>query len=115
MGVCSAVREMALAIDATFGGDDPRVRSAAQALASMPDWAEQQRLDLWEKHVQEVISVEEPNSLPMSLIEGVFEFGRFNLYGAFQPEQTADEFRRLMVRLSSLGLALDERQVVSDW
>jgi hypothetical protein len=38
MGVCSAVREMAVLIDVAFGGDDPRLRSAAQAVASMPDW-----------------------------------------------------------------------------
>jgi hypothetical protein len=38
MGVCSAVRELALAIDTTFGGDDPRVRSDAQVVGSFPTW-----------------------------------------------------------------------------
>jgi hypothetical protein len=94
MGVCSALREAALAIDAAFGDDDPRVRPAAQALASMPDWLEQRRLDGWETHVQEVVPDTADQSLPMSLPNEVFEFGRFNLYCAFQAEETAREFRK---------------------
>jgi hypothetical protein len=114
MGVCSVVREAALAIDAAFGGDDARVKSATQALASMPHWSEQRRLDLWEEQVQEVVPVADQSSLPMRLVEEVFEFGRFNLYGAFQAE-TAQEFRRLVVRLSQHGVVLNEHQDVSEW
>ena len=91
MGVCSVVREAALAIDAAFGGDDPRVKSATQALASMPHWSEQRRLDLWEEHVEEVVPV------------------------ANQAEETAQEFRRLVVRLSQHGVMLNEHQDVSEW
>ena len=115
MGVCSVVREAALAIDAAFGDDDPRVRSATQALASMPDWLEQRRLDLWEEHVQDVLPATDQSSLPMRLVEEVFEFGRFNLYGAFQAERTAQEFSRLVVQLSEHGVELDEHQHVSEW
>jgi hypothetical protein len=115
MGVCSAVREAALAIDAAFGDDDPRVRPAAHALASMPDWLKQRRLDLWEAHFQELVPVTTDQSLPMSLLDEVFEFGRFNLYGAFQAEKTVKEFRKLVVRLSEYGVTLDEQQSVSEW
>jgi hypothetical protein len=115
MGVCSVVREAALAIDGAFGGNDPRVRSATQALASMPYWSEQRRLDLWEEQVDEVVLVSDQSSLPMRLVEEVYEFGRFNLYGAFQAEETAQEFRRLAVRLSQHGIMLNEHHDVSDW
>jgi hypothetical protein len=115
MGVCSAVCEAALAIDAAFGDDDPRVRPAAHALASMPDWLEQRRLDEWEAHVHEVVPVTTDQGLPMSLLNEVFEFGRFNLYGAFQAEKTVNEFRKLIVRLSEHGVTLDEHQSVSGW
>jgi len=112
MGVRSAVREAALAIDAAFGHDDPRVRPAANALASMPDW---RLLDEWEAHVQDVFPASAVQSLPMSLLDEVFEFGRFNLYAAFQAEETAKEFRKLIVRLSEHGVTLDEHQSVSEW
>jgi hypothetical protein len=115
MGVCSAVRAAALAIDAAFGDDDPRVRPPAHALASMPDWLEQRRLDKWEAHVEEVVSVTTDQSLPMSLLDEVFEFGWFNLYAAFQAENTAKEFRELIVRLSEHAVTLDEHQSVSEW
>jgi hypothetical protein len=115
MGVCSAVREMALAIDAAFGRDDPRVGSVVQALESMPSWFEQRRLDQWEEEVTGVLPAEDQSSLPISLLVAVFEFGRFNLYGAFQPEKTSAEFRTLTARLSKLGLVLDDHQSVSDW
>lgn len=115
MGVCSAVREAALAIDAAFADDDPRVRPAAQALASMPYWSEQRRLDKWEAQVQEVVPVTMDQSPAMSLLDEVFEFGRFNLYAAFQAEETAEEFRKLIVRLSEQGLMVNEYQSVSEW
>jgi ABC-type cobalamin transport system ATPase subunit len=115
MGVCSVVREAALAIDAAFGGDDPRVRSAAQSVASMPHWSEQRRLDLWEEHVEEVVQVTDQSSLAMRLLEEVCEFGRFNLYGAFRAEETAQEFRRLAARLSQHGVMLTEHDDVSEW
>lgn len=115
MGVCSAVREAALAIDAAFGDDDPRVRPAAQAVASMPDWLKQRRLDLWEAHVQEVFPVTTERGTPMSLLDEVFEFGRFNLYTAFQADKTANVFRKLIVQLSEHGLMVDEHQSVSEW
>ena len=115
MGVCSVVREAALAIDAAFGGDDPQVRSATQALASMPHWSEQRRLDLWEEHVEEVVPVTDQSSRPMRLVEEVFEFGRFNLYGAFQAEETAQAFRRLVVRLSQHGVMFNGHQDVWEW
>jgi hypothetical protein len=51
----------------------------------------------------------------MRLVEEVFEFGRFNVYGAFQAEETAHEFRRLVVRLSQHGVVLNEHQDVSEW
>jgi len=112
MGVRSAVRQAALAIDAAFGDDDPRVRPAAHALASMPDW---RLLDEWEAYVQDVFPVTADQSLPMSLLDEVFEFGRFNLYAAFQAGETAKEFRKLIVRLSEHGVTLDEHQSVSEW
>jgi len=51
----------------------------------------------------------------MSLLDEVFEFGRFNLYAAFQAGETAKEFRKLIVRLSEHGVTLDEHQSVSEW
>lgn len=55
MGVCLAVRELALAVDAAYG-EDPKIRAIAVALASMPSWHEQRRLDLWESNVQDAFA-----------------------------------------------------------
>lgn len=114
MGVCAAVRGMALAIDAAFAESDARVTPAAEAVASMPEWLTKGRLDLWEKRVEQVLSEQHPDGSPLRLLDEVFEFGRFNLYGAFQAKETAEQFRRLIDRLSRHGLVLDEH-AVSDW
>jgi len=115
MGVCAAVREAALAINAAFADHDLASRPAARELASITDWFEQRRLDEWEARVQVVLPVTSDQSLPISLLNEVFEFGRFNLCGAFQAEKTAEEFRKLIVRLSEHGLMIDEHQSVSEW
>jgi hypothetical protein len=81
----------------------------------MPDWLEQRRLDACEAHVQEVVSVTTEQSPPMSVLNEVFEFGRLNLYAAFQAQKTANEFGTLIVRLSEHGLMVDEHQSVSAW
>jgi hypothetical protein len=99
---------------AAFRDQDARVGSGAQAVASMPNWSEQRRLDLWEEHCQQVIPDGDQGSFPMGLVVAVIEFSRFNLYGAFDNEKTAEEFRRLITRFAAHGLVLDEHQSVSD-
>lgn len=113
MGVCTAVRDMSSAIDAAFGADDPQVRSTARALATMPYWLERGRLDLWEQHVQECRVDEVLESPPLTLLDEVFEFGRYNLYAAFNPEETAREFTRLRLLLSRSGIAIDQQDVAT--
>lgn len=114
MGVCAAVREMALTIEGAFASSDATVTPAAQAIASMPTWLQLGRLDSWEERVHSVLPAETLHG-PMALLAEVFEFGRLNLYGAFQPDETAEEFRRLVKRLAQQGLVLPEHHTVSGW
>lgn len=80
----------------------------------MPDWLEIGRLDVWEEHVQGILPAGDLQG-PVALLNDVFEFGRLNLYCAFQPENTAREFRRLVARLAQQGLAVDEKHPVANW
>lgn len=114
MGVCVAVRELALAVDAAYG-DDPEVRSIALALASMPSWMQQRRLDLWESHVQDVFAKADVATVPMSLLEAIFDLGAFNLYGTFDADGTARNLRSVMDLCAHHGLEVDSAQSVSDW
>jgi hypothetical protein len=81
----------------------------------MPDWSETGRLDLWEEHFQEVVPDGDQDSVPMRLVEQVFEFGRFNLHAAFDADRTAAEFGALATRFAEHGLLIDQHQSVSEW
>ncbi len=109
-----AVRELALAVDAAYG-DDPQVRAIAVALASMPSWHEQRRLDLWENHVQDDFADAALTTVPISVLEAIFAFGAFNLYGRFDAGQTARNLRSVAKLCTSHGLKVNAAQSVSTW
>lgn len=115
MGVCLAVGELALAVDAAYG-DDPQVRSIALALASMPSWLKHRRLDLWESRVQDAFADADIAAVPMSLLEAIFDFGAFNLYGKFDADQTARNLLRSVMELCTHhGSKVSAAQSVSIW
>ena len=114
MGVCPAVRDRTLAIDAAFGRDDPPVGSVVQASRPCPAGSAAATRSVGGGG-HSVLPNEVQHSLPISLLVAVFEFGRLNLYGAFQPETTSAEFRTLTARLCNLGLVLNDRQSGSEW
>lgn len=114
MSVCEAVRELALAVDAAYG-DDPEVRSIALALASMPSWLQHRRLDLWESHVQDAFAEADMATVPMSLLEAIFDFGTFNLYTKFDADGTARNLRSVIDLCAHHGLKVGVAQLVSIW
>lgn len=53
MGVCAAGRDVANAIDGAFGANDHAAEIDGTRLATMPNWLQCGRLDLWEQQAQE--------------------------------------------------------------
>jgi hypothetical protein len=113
MGVSVAVREMANAVAATF--DDPTVRSVASVLAEMPDWSQQRRLDVWEQRSQDALANVDTRAVPMNLLDEIFEFGAFNLYGAFDVAATTRNYRQLIETLSRHSVAVSGAQSVTSF
>jgi len=83
----------------------------------MPEWCRQNRLDLWETGVQQSTwphrSAE--NEVLCDLLDAVFAFGQYNLYGAFNPSGTQLEYDNLVVLLSNHGLLLEEHSFITEW
>jgi hypothetical protein len=113
MGVSVAVREMANAVAAMF--DDPTVRSVASVLAEMPDWSQQRHLDVWEQRSQDALANVDTKEVPMNLLDEIFEFGAFNLYGAFDVAGTTRNYRQLIETLSKHSVAVSGAQSVTSF
>ncbi|MEM1115053.1 MAG: hypothetical protein AAF845_17315 [Bacteroidota bacterium] len=75
----------------------------------MPDHEEAGDLSVWEAEYQNAVSATVEPTTAETLFDEVFDFGRVNLYGAFDAERTVREFEHVKTHLQSLGVALDER------
>ena len=81
----------------------------------MPEWMRRGQLDLWEQHVQDALTGQDRGGLPVRLLDEVFEFGRYNLYTAFNAKETTQEFTRVATLLSQSGVAIQGSQSVTAW
>jgi len=117
MGVCDIVRESSLVIEAAYSDQCPDVVPLTQALASMPELYRQNRLDLWEKAVQQSTWPDRSaeNEALCDLLDAVFAFGQYNLYGAFIPSRTKIEYDNLVALFSHHGLLLAKRPFIVQW
>lgn len=115
MGVAHVVAELAEAIAAKVP------LTAHQALLvyllrAMPLYVAVARLDAWESVILEAVTLREPEQVPVTgLIDSVFEFGRHNLYTAFDVAGTRREFAILSSHFAMAGLPVPQSPDLSDW
>lgn len=85
---------------------DPEQLVCLDAIATMPAWKTQRQLDEWENLCIDALSNFEDASLKSYdakhasltlLLDEVLEFGRFNLYSAYQQLQTEREYEKLLL------------------
>ena len=81
---------------------DPALLAYVNAIASMPEWVERRRLDLWES---EVTAREAKGASALhALARGVFELGAFNMYAAIEEAETAKLFEELRAAFAAAGV-----------
>lgn len=108
MGVQDAVARLAEAVEDSGLCATPRERLVAGLLKLMPLYGAAGRLDLWESHARAAtddIGKGWPSSRCEDALDGIYEFGRYNLYGQFDADGTATELAQLRSRLARLGVA----------
>ena len=117
MGICEVVRDAARAIRVAYADQDSSVVALTQVLETMPDWYGKRRLDSWEEAVQWATwpVPADNNKTLCELLEGVFEFGAYNLYCKFDADGTRREYDKLVALLASHGLRLKDRSFTPEW
>jgi hypothetical protein len=91
---------------------EPQQRAIAH-LKSIASYLERRRLDEWdERFPWESI---EDGSEVASLLEGVFELGRFNLYAGFDGDGTLREYATVGAKFLEAGLSPPQVESITGW
>lgn len=115
MGICTTVRELAAAVEKSKSVVLPKHCVQIDLLRRMQQFADARDLGDWEARFQSTVGECEDQSEVGLLIWEIFEFGRFNLYGAFRPLETNHEYEILKSFLSMHGVKVDANHNNEDW
>lgn len=115
MGICATVKELAKAVQSIAQDGNPNVQLSIEILSLMPLYAEARELGAWEQAYQAISSQEHNQSNVEMLLDAIFEFGRFNLYGAFRKEATNQEYRILVSKLEQHGIRPVHSPEIDNW
>jgi hypothetical protein len=119
MGVCAVVKQFAEAVAHTKQPHQWRHKLLIEILKLMPLYAKIKHLGAWEYAFQQVSSQvsnkETLNTEIGELLLAIYEFGRFNLYAAFDQEGTDRELAALVDLLQRGGVYVGNVSDVTDW
>ena len=104
MGVTDVVRCLADAIDRARSPTNPRHRICLELLRLMPYYHGINNLPAWESAYQGALEEKDDESEMGQLLYEVFELGRFNMYGKFQPAETFQDLMALSAWLAERGI-----------
>ena len=105
MSVSETVRTIAEILESHHVSTDGRDNLLLGILKLMPLYRDVKGLDLWESAFLKALDdLNEANINP--IIWELFEFGRFNLYGAFDQDATLKELNKLLRLAGDLELNL---------
>ncbi len=104
MGVCNTVVLLTEALEKAKQPTLPRHRLLAQILKLMPLYNEIHDLAAWEAAYQGAMEEADDNSEIGLLLWEIFEFGRYNLYSAFDVEGTSECYDQLSSMFSENGI-----------
>ena len=88
---------------------DPILVEFLAVIGTMPMWRDMRALDQWEQRVKRCDIDweirEKAGDRLFLLAESIFELGCYNLYGAIRPDNTRDEFKRVLSLLRAEAVA----------
>ncbi len=114
MPLSEVVAELASAIATARRPLTAREAYLLWVLHGMPLFRDVGRLDLWETAYKEVAPGDDATETER-LIDGVFELGCENLYGAFVESTTRDCYRQLASLLAQAGILVPQAPDLTDW
>jgi hypothetical protein len=113
MGLCEVLASLAHAVARGQGGD-PRVTLLAHLLRAAPVYRDASRLDAWEQAYTHARGNDSP-STAVDLLDGIFDLGTYNIYGAFDVPGTKEEYLRVVQKLQQAGIGTPPADDMSQW
>jgi hypothetical protein len=115
MGVCAVVKEFAEAVSYVKQPQEWRCKLAIELLRLMPLYAKVGDLSAWEAAFQNALQTVDTTKEVGKLLLAIFEFGRYNLYGAFNVEDTSRELSSLVDLLTRSGVYVNRPGRIMGW
>lgn len=115
MGVCVTVKSLAESVSTVKTPEDSRHRILVEILRLMPLYRDIFGLVAWESAFRGALAEEDDDSEVGQILYEVFDFGTFNMYGAFDADGTAQEFERVSAWLRQGGVPVLQPQGIADW
>lgn len=115
MGICVTVKDLAEAIEKTKPVLLSNHGLQIDLLRQMQQYADAKDLGEWEARFQRTVDDEDDQTEVGSLLVALFEFARFNLYGAFRQVETNHEYETLKNLFSIHGVRIDAIHDNEDW
>ena len=118
VGVCDTVQALADLLRPATPLADAALALLLSILWQMPMYRDLRALDLWEHAYSEAwarMDKQVPRGVALDLIDAAFEFGRYNLYGAFDADGTTREFSVLRKQFNAAGVDCPLTPQLTDW
>lgn len=126
MGLCDTVKILADALLEKIPEERRKLRVAVAEIGDMSSYKEQRDLGQWETECNSTFydcasdpwfdQSEEARAredVHLFLADELYEFGRYNLYGAYMREQTKREYQALRTKFISAGIPIPELSEVN--
>ena len=115
MGVCETVKSIADTVARVKIPQEPRHLVLVELLRLMPQYRDMNGLVAWDSAFQGALEEQDDESEIGQILWEVFEFGRGNMYGAFDVPGTSRQFEWLSTWLSERGVPMPPPQGLTDW
>jgi hypothetical protein len=115
VGVCETVKALAEAIAQAKAPQEARHRLMVEILRLMPLYRDIHDLTAWESAFQGALHGQDDDSEVGHLLWELFEFGRYNMYGAFDAPGTAKEFASLAKLLTRGDVPVPQSPGLTGW
>jgi len=111
MGICATVRNLAICLRETEFPFTQRQKLQLEILKLGPNYLEIMNLPAWESAFQDTMLDDDDLSEQGILISEIYELGMFNMYGAFQVNETKKYADKVVKALIDKGVKVNENEL----